>query len=84
MESFTVKEGDYLTLNASANNNQTIGIIFKFTSGSEWTQSFKLVENVFKSQQGDIGVAGGGSESSINIAGEYSDGTDFSFDVLTK
>lgn len=83
MESFTVKEGDYLTLNASANNNQTIGIIFKFTSGSEWTQSFKLVENVFKSQQGDIDVAGGGSES-INFAGEYLDGTDFSFDVLTK
>ena len=82
MESFTVKEGDYLTLNASANNNQIIGIIFKFTSGSEWTQSFKLVENVFKSQLGDIADLAA-SGSTATLSGEYSDGTEFSFNVVT-
>ena len=81
VESFTVKEGDYLTLNASANNNQTIGIIFKFTSGSEWTQSFKLVENVYKSQLGDL-ESGAQSSGTVTLAGTYSDNTEFSYDLL--
>lgn len=81
MESFTVKEGDYLTLTASANNNQTVGIIFKFTSGSEWTQSFKLVENVYKSQLGDL-ESGAQSSGTVTLAGTYSDNTEFSYDLL--
>lgn len=59
-------------------------IAYKMKFGEPYSTKFQLVENVYKSQQGDIGVDGGGSGSSINISGEYSDGTDFSFDVLTK
>lgn len=59
-------------------------IAYKMKFGTPYTAKFKLNENVYKSQQGDIGVAGGSSGSSVNISGEYADGTAFSFDVLTK
>ena len=81
IESFTIKEGDYLTLNSSANNNQTIGVIFKFTSGEEWTQSFKLVENIYKSQVGDKDI-GAPSSGTVQLAGEYADGTSFDYTLL--
>lgn len=80
VESFTVKEGDHLTLTSGASNNQTVGIIFKFTSGSEWTQSFKLVENVFKSQIGDYGQA---MAKSVAVEGTDGNGQPFSFNAVT-
>ena len=82
---FTFKEGDKLYVcsagNWGANKYGYCGIALQ--AGTPITANFDLATNVFKSQQGDLGSAAGPG-SSINIAGEYSDGTDFSFDALTK
>lgn len=66
-----------------AQNNYYV-IAYKMKFGTPYSAKFKLVENVYKSQQGDIDDGGSGSGGSINISGEYSDGTNFSFDALTK
>lgn len=58
-------------------------VAYKLKTGTPWSAKFDLNLNTFKSQQGDIGDAGG-SSSTVELSGKYSDGTNFSFDLLTK
>ena len=58
-------------------------VAYKLKTGTPWSAKFDLNINTFKSQQGDISGAGG-SSSEVGLTGEYADGTEFSFNVLTK
>ena len=58
-------------------------VAYKIKTGTPWSAKFDLNINVFKSQQGDIGDAGG-SSNAVGLTGEYADGTEFNFNVLTK
>lgn len=82
---FAFNAGDtiYLLSQGTLSNNKYGYAGIALQAGTPITASFDLATNTFKSQQGDIGDATG-SGGSINIAGEYSDGTNFSFDALTK
>lgn len=82
-ESFTIEDGDFIQMQNLVKNNRYAGILVKFNSGEPYTTKFKLVENVYKSQVGDLGAAGG-SSNTVGLTGEYADGTQFNFNVLTK
>ena len=43
---------------------------------------FKVNNNIFKSQQGDVHTVD--TPSTVNLAGEYADGTEFSYDIMVK
>ena len=49
--------------------------------GQPFESKLTLLENVFKSQQGDLAAVR--STGTATLAGEYADGTEFSFDVAT-
>lgn len=50
--------------------------------GQPFESKFKLAENIFKSQQGDL--ADISFDNTINIAGTLSDDTEFSYNALVK
>lgn len=50
--------------------------------GTPFDAKFKLTTNVFKSQQGDVHTVD--TTSTVNLAGEYADGTEFSYDIMVK
>ena len=50
-------------------------------AGTPIKATFKLNENVFKSQQGDLDT-GASSSGTVTLAGVYSDNTEFSYDLL--
>ena len=50
---------------------------------SSFNASFKLIENVYQTQVGDL-EAGIATSKTVALAGEYADGTEFSYDVLVK
>lgn len=54
----------------------------KLQMGQPLRTDFKLAENVFKSQQGDL--ADISFDNTINIAGTLSDDTEFSYNALMK
>ena len=57
-------------------------IAYKMKFGEPYTATFKLNENVYKSQVGEVGdVLKSGSTATLS--GEYADGTDFSFNFVT-
>lgn len=45
---------------------------------------FKLVENIYKSQSGDINVQTDPEFSTAKVEGTYEDGTEFSFDFCIQ
>lgn len=49
--------------------------------GQPFESKFDLLENVFKSQQGDI-ADGVESASTAKLTGVYSDGTEFDYDIV--
>lgn len=56
--------------------------VLKTVDSKPFSASFKLLENVFKSQQGDL--ADINFDNTINIAGTLSDDTEFSYNALVK
>lgn len=58
------------------------GMGVKLQLGQSLRTDFKLAENVFKSQQGDL--ADISFDNTINIAGTLSDDTEFSYNALVK
>lgn len=52
--------------------------------GTPFDAKFKLNTNIFKSQQGDIDVVGTQASGTVTLAGEYADGTEFSYELLLK
>ena len=85
-DSYTVQEGDRLAFGKGYNvsNNRWYGGKLSITVGEPFDAQFKLNTNVFKSQQGDIDIAGAQSSGTVTLAGEYADGTEFSFEMLVK
>ena len=51
--------------------------------GTPFDAKFQLMTNTFKSQQGDL-AAGIATNKTVAFAGEYADGTEFSYDILVK
>lgn len=56
--------------------------VLKVEDSKPFSASFKLAENIFKSQQGDL--ADINFDNTINIAGTLSDDTEFSYNALVK
>ena len=56
---------------------------WKFTAGTPYSANFKLNVNTFKSQAADIAAATDGART-FNFSGEFADGSEFDYDVLTK
>lgn len=54
----------------------------KLQLGQSLRTDFKLAENIYKSQQGDL--ADINFDNTINIAGTLSDDTEFSYNALVK
>lgn len=83
-ESITIDEGDVLQMPlVLIRKDRTAGVMFKFTSGTPFSAKFDLNTNIFKSQQGDINIAAPAA-STVAVEGTYADGTEFSFDFMTK
>lgn len=62
--------------------NKYYALAYKMKFGEPYTAKFKLNENVYKSQVGDIaGIISDGSTATLS--GEYSDGTEFNFNFVT-
>ena len=57
-------------------------VVLKTVDSKPIDLKFKLAENIFKSQQGDL--ADISFDNTINIAGTLSDDTEFSYNVLVK
>lgn len=56
--------------------------VLKTVDSKPFGADFKLDENIFKSQQGDLGDID--YDNTVNIAGTLSDDTEFSYDALVK
>ena len=84
-ETYTSQEGDKLIIgpNRRLRANQYGGARFQFTVGTPFDAKFQLMTNTFKSQQGDL-AAGIATNKTVAFAGEYADGTEFSYDILVK
>lgn len=65
-----------------ATNNYYV-IAWKMTFGEPFTAKFKLNENIYKSQMGDIGGLGSDTQTA-NLSGAYFDGTTYSYDIVVK
>ena len=85
-ETYTIQEGDKLIIGQDRRlrDNQYGGAMFQFTVGTPFDAKFKLNTNIFKSQQGDLDIVGAQASGTATLAGEYADGTEFSFEMLVK
>ena len=84
VESYTVQEGDKLVMGkGTISNTWYYGGKISITAGIPFSASFTFNINIFKSQQGDINVAAPAT-STVAVEGTYADGTEFSFDFVTK
>ena len=81
---FTPYCSDWPGGNPSAANPLYIRVYFKLGDG-EMHLVFSLVENIYKSQVGDKDFSLTMDDfQSTTFAGQFADGTDFSYDVLVK
>ena len=85
VDSYTVQEGDKLVMGKglSVSKDRYYGGKISITAGTPFSAKFDLNTNIFKSQQGDINVAAPAA-STVAVEGTYADGTEFSFDFMTK
>lgn len=85
IKTYTFEPTDIISLGwdkLSSGKYASCGIECNF--GTPFDAKFKLNNNIFKSQQGDIDVVGTQASGTVTLAGEYADGTEFSFEMLVK
>ena len=82
---FTFKEGDklYVCSAGSWSNNRYGYCGIALQAGTPIAAKFDLATNVFKSQMGDKADLDE-SANTVEFAGEYTDGTTFHYDIITK
>lgn len=83
VETYTVQEGDRLVMGKGLNvsKDRWYGGKVTITAGTPFSAKFSLNTNIFKSQQGDLAEPSIG-QTTVNIAGKFSDNTDFDYDFV--
>lgn len=81
VQAIEIYEGLRIGHSYSVRGSQTIAGV-KIQLGEPLSANFKLTENIYKSQQGDL--ADINFDNTINIAGTLSDDTEFSYNALVK